>query len=321
MRVTILGAGAIGGAIAHRLHAAGARTTILARPATAEAIAAHGLTLETPQGRETLPVPATSDAAALGPQDVIVGAMKAQDWPGALASIAPLLGAETLVVPAMNGIPWYYFDGVAGPLAGRPVRAVDPDGALLAAIPGSRIVGCVVYMASQRLAPEHVLWTSGNRLVIGRAHGPADGRVASLADLLVRAGFAAEAADDIRVEIFTKLLGNTSFNPLSVVTGATMDAMVGDPGLRDIAVRAMVEVKDVAAALGAPVPIDVEARLAMTKGMAGFKTSMLQDFEAGRPLELGAIVDAVVELADLVGVPVPTTRTLGDLARFASRGR
>jgi 2-dehydropantoate 2-reductase len=318
MRITVFGAGAIGGAVAFALARAGLSPTLVARGDNLAAIRHHGLRVERPQGGGTVHLAATDDPAALGPQDLVIGTMKAQDWPAALPGLARLVGPETAVLAALNGVPWWYFDGIGGPLAGERVRAVDPDGALLAAFPVKSVIGAVVYMGATRLAPGVVEWSSGSRFVIGEAAGMPRERTRHAAEILAAAGFATTIAEDIRGEIWGKLLGNAPFNPLSVVARARIDEILDDRGLAAIALASMREVAAVAAALGAPPSMGVEERLAINRELGRFRTSMLQDYEAGRALELGALVDAVTEIGGRLGVPAPMTAALGALARRAA---
>jgi 2-dehydropantoate 2-reductase len=320
--VTVVGAGAIGGPIAAGLVAAGVAVKVLARGETAALLRAEGLTVSHPGSTATVPVEVIGDGASAGPQDLVVGGLKAHDWPGALDSLKPLIGPHTLVLPALNGVPWWYFDGVPGPLAGTVVRSVDSAGTLMAALPARQVVGCIAYMGSARAAPHIINVTTGHRLVLGEAAAGADpARLAALADLLRRGGLNIETTDDIRREVWTKLLGNASTNPLSVVAGVTMGPMVDEPHLRAVCLEVMAEVAAVAAAVGAPVTVDPVARLDANRALATIKTSTLQDYEAGRRLELGALVEAVAEVGALVGVPTPVTATLGRLAAFRAGAR
>lgn len=314
MRIAVVGAGSVGGVVAHALARVGAAPTILARHAAAQALRAGGLTLETREGAETRRIAVETDPAVLGPQDVVIAGFKAQDWPAALPGVLPLVGPETLVVPMLNGIPWWYLGGAAGAHAGRRLTAVDPDGTLSEAFPAERLAGCVVYMGATRTAPGRVLLTTSVRLVLGAVTGAPHPALAPLAALFEAAGFAAPIVEDVRAAVWTKLLGNASFNPMSVLTGAPMDVLLSDPGMRRLATLVMREIAAIAAAAGAPVTANIEERLDMNAKMVGFKTSMLQDYEAGRPLELGAILDAPLEIADLLGVPAHATEALRHLA-------
>lgn len=318
LSIAVVGAGAVGGVIVYALARAGLAPKLVARGDALAAIRRAGLRIERPQGGGgVVRVEATDDAASLGPQDLVIGTMKAQDWPAGLAALQPLIGPETALLPAINGVPWWYFDGIEGPLAGQPIAAVDPEGALLAALPARQVVGAVVYVGASRLAPGHVSWTAGGRFVIGEAMGGSRARTEAVAAVLRRAGLEAAVTADIRGEIWAKLLGNAAANPLSVVARARMDEMMDDPGLARLTLAAMREVAAVAAAVGAPSAIPVEERYEMNRFLGAFRTSMLQDFEAGRSLELGALVDAVVEIGGRLGVAAPLVDALGALARHA----
>lgn len=317
--IAVVGAGAVGGVIAYALARAGLAPTLIARGDALAAIRCDGLRVERPQGGGgVVRVEATDQPDALGPQDLVIGTMKAQDWPAGLATLQPLLGPDSALLPAINGVPWWYFDGIGGSLAGQPIAAVDPDGTLLAALPARQVIGAVIYVGASRLAPGHVAWTAGGRLVIGEAAGGNRARTEAVADILRRAGLEAALTDDIRGEIWAKLLGNAAANPLSVVARARMDEMMDDPGLARLTLAAMREVAAVAAAVGAPSAIPVEERYEMNRFLGAFRTSMLQDFEAGRSLELGALVDAVVEIGAKLGIAAPLTDALGALARRAA---
>lgn len=314
MKIAIIGVGAVGGVVAWHLTRAGLAPTIVARPAQAAALAREGLTLVGAGVQETLRVAVIADAAALGAQDIVLIALKAQDLKGALHSIMPLLGRDTMLVPLLNGIPWWYFQGVRGAHDGRIIAAVDPDGALSAALRPGHIVGAVVYIASSRETPTRTRWNGRKRLILGEPTGFTSERLTRLVDALQRGDLAAEATADIRREIWMKLLGNATYNPLSVVTGATIGHMASDPPLRRIIKLIMEEAIAVAQALGALGEVDTDERLKVSPPMRDFRTSMLQDFDAGRPLELSGLVDAVVELGCLSGVPTPTLETIGALA-------
>ena len=319
--IAIVGAGAIGSAIAFALARAGCAPKLLARGATLAALNRDGLRVEGPLFAGVARVEASADAADFGIQDLVIGTLKAQDWPAALPSLAPLLGPETVLLPVLNGIPWWYFDGLSGPLGGMAVGAVDPGGALKAALPARRVVGSVVYMGVTRLAPAVIDWSGGNRFILGEAAGPRQERTERIAEMLGTAGFRATVSDDIRGEIWAKLLGNAACNPLSVIARARMDEIMEDTGLNGIALAAMHEVASVAAAAGAPSPISVEARHRMNAELGRFRTSMLQDYEAGRELELGALVDAVIEIGAQLRIATPMTAALGALARRAAAMR
>jgi len=316
MRIAIVGAGAIGGVIAHSLARAGADPVLVARGRTAEAIAARGLVIMRGGEVETSRPRVVSDAGTPGPQDVVIGALKQQDWRAALPLFVPLLGRDTVVVPAINGVPWWYFQGLDGPLARTRLDSLDPDGALAATLPTHHLIGASVYFAASRRAPGELTWQSGRRLVLGPIAGP-DPRIAPLAAMLRGGGLEVIESADIRRDIWMKLLGNAAFNPISVLTRGTMGEIRDDPDLRALCGDVMREIMAIATALGSALDISVDARIEMTRGMTDFRTSTLQDFEAGNPLELAALVDAACEIGRLIGVPTPVLSTLGRLARNA----
>jgi len=281
------------------------------------AIRRDGLRVDKWDGGGTVRLAVTDSPAELGPQDLVIGTMKAQDWPAGLATLRPLIGPQTALLPPINGIPWWYFDGQGGPLAGQPIAAVDPDGTLLATLPARSVIGSVVYMGVARVAPGIIRWTSGNKFVIGEPAGRVSERTERVATLLRQSGFDVTIADDIRAEIWTELIGNAAFNPLSAIARARIDELMNDPGLGRIALASMREVAAVAAAVGAPSGMDIEKRFAINAELGAFRTSMLQDYEAGRTLELGGLIDAVVEIGSRLGIATPMTEGLGALARRA----
>jgi 2-dehydropantoate 2-reductase len=321
MRVAIVGAGSVGGVVAWFMTKAGQAPVIVAREATAALLRSEGLTLKSPSGDETIAVAASADPAALGPQDLVIVGFKAHDWTGGLPVVAPLVGPETIVLPMLNGIPWWYLEGLGARFGERRLASVDGDGAIDAAVPARQILGCVVYIGANRPAANVVAWNGRKRLVIGEPLAPQDDRLAEVVSFLKAGGVDAEASADIRHEVWNKLLGNAAFNPLSAVTGATVDRIVGDPAVREIAKGMMGECVAVARSLGVEGLPDLDRRLELPPTLIGVKTSMLQDMEAGRPLELGAIVGAVTELGRRTGVPTPLLDCVGALAANAWRQR
>jgi 2-dehydropantoate 2-reductase len=321
MRVAIVGAGAIGGVIAWHMAKAGQRPLIVARPATAALLASDGLILETASSAETLSVNATADPSSAGVQDLVLVGYKAHDWPTGLDLVTPLLGPGTIVLPMLNGIPWWYLDGLDEGFGDRKLTSVDPEGAIAAALPTTQVLGCVVYVGANRPAPNRIAWNGRKRLVIGEPMAPASARLADVVAFLKAGGIDAEPSADIRSAVWHKLLGNAAYNPISAVTGATIDAIIGDPALRSVAKSIMAECVAVAAALGIEDRPDLEVRLELPPTLVGVKTSMLQDMEAGRPLELGAIAGAVAELGRRAGVPTPLIDCVAALAGNAWRQR
>lgn len=323
-RIAVVGAGAIGGIVAARLAALGHRVGVVARGAHLEAIRADGLVLEAVDGtRVRASVDASDDPAELGPQDAIVIGLKGPAIPAMLPRLAPMLGPDTFVVPAINGVPWWYFHGdAAAPRAiGSPrhLESLDPGGAMLAALDPDRIVGCVVHLAGEIPRPGTVRHTGGWPMIVGEPDGSESARVARLAGWFADCGFEASATPRIRLDIWTKLIGNLSVNPVAALTGLRMDRILADAGLVALVSALMEEGKQVAAAVGVPLAIDVRQRLDMARTIGAARPSTLQDFEAGRRPELEGLVGAVIELADRAGLAVPTMRHVYSLALARAR--
>jgi len=320
MRIAIAGAGAIGSIVAAHLARAGHDPLVVARGATYEAIRREGLVIEGPSERIEARV-RVSDRPDGPPPDVLITGFKGQDWPDALPLVERLAGPDTVIVPLLNGVPWWYFDGVSGAHAGRVVESVDPGGALLAALPGRRVIGAVVYIGGERIAPNRVAWNTSRRLVLGEADGTMTARLEALATVLRGAGMTIATTPAIRAEIWSKILGNATYNPVSALTGETLGAIAADPDLKRIVRAIMEECHAVATALGAAPPVSVEERLVVSPLAAGIRTSMLQDMEQGRSLELAGIVDAVVELGRVAACPTPVLAAIGALAAHRARMR
>ncbi|MER9306808.1 2-dehydropantoate 2-reductase [Mesorhizobium sp. M0293] len=307
MKITIFGAGAIGGYLAAKLVITG-RTdlSIVARGAHLEAIKANGLRL-IEDGREMpVPVRAAAKAEELGAQDYVVLALKAHSLTSALDQIAPLLGDHTSVVTMQNGVPWWYFHGVGGPLEGTRLNAVDPGGAIWQRIGPQRVIGSVVYPAVEVDAPGLIRHVEGKRFSLGEPSGERSERVTLLAKEMVKAGLQVPVRDDIRSEIWVKLWGNLSFNPISALTGSTLAAIVADDRTRTLARTMMLEAQAIGESLGVRFPIAVDRRIKGAGDVGEHKTSMLQDLERGRPMEIDALVAAVQELGRLTDKPTPT---------------
>ncbi|MBL8381963.1 MAG: 2-dehydropantoate 2-reductase [Burkholderiales bacterium] len=305
MRICVYGAGAIGGTIAARLALAGHAVSVVARGAHLAAIRAHGLRLAHGGSEQAVAVTASERGADLGTQDVVIIALKSHSLPAAAADVAALVGPQTAVVTAMNGVPWWFFDGWGGALAGTALAACDPDGRIARAIAPAHVVGGVVFLAANVPQPGLVQHDSGNRLILGEPAHRASARVDALVAALAGAGFDAVASAAIRREIWLKLLGNVCFNPVSVLTGVATDRMIADRHLASMFGAMMREAMALADALGLDARIDPEARMAQSLKLGSIKSSMLQDVEAGRPIELDAIVGSVVEIAERVGVATP----------------
>ncbi|MBC7446324.1 MAG: 2-dehydropantoate 2-reductase [Polaromonas sp.] len=321
MKACIYGAGAIGGWIGHRLAQAGCSVSMVARGATLEALQLHGLRLHGGKGMTAQPVASSDTPARLGVQDLVVLAVKAPSLPEVARRIAPLLGARTTVLTAMNGVPWWFLQGFGGVLAGTRLASVDPDGALAEALPIGRIIGCVVHASCSSDAPGQVRHHFGNRLILGEPSGEKTERVQQLAALLEKAGFEAPVSEQIQKDIWFKLWGNMTVNPVSALTGATTDLIMNDELVRGFISQVMLEAREIGARLGIPIDQRPEDRHQITRQLGAFKTSMLQDIEAGKPLELDALVTVVRELGGLTGVATPCTDALLGLARLQARVR
>lgn len=320
MRLCIFGAGAIGGLMAARLAAKGdVQVTVIARGPHLAAMQAHGLKLLS-EGSETVVRPrCVASAAEAGVQDYVVVTLKAHSLPGAAQQMQPLLGPETAVVSAVNGVPWWYFHGLGGAHGGRIVESVDPGGVVSRLLPPSRAIGCIVYPAAEVIAPGVIEHTYGDRFSLGEPDGSRSPRAQRLSEALIAAGFKAPVRPRIRDELWVKLWGNLAFNPISALTTATLDVLIADDGQRGVARAMMLEGQRVAEALGIRFAIDVDKRIAGAAEVGAHKTSMLQDLERGRPMEIEALLGAVVELADLVGEPAPACRTVLALVRARAR--
>ncbi len=321
IKVCIVGVGAIGGFIGTRLALGGAcQVSAVARGATLAALQAHGLRLQ--QGGVLLqaPVLARDDPAALGVQDLVVIAVKAPALPAVAARIKPLLGPHTLVLPAMNGVPWWF--GAGAPAMGdAPLHSVDPGGHVAAAIPLGQVIGCVVHASTFTTEPGWVMHKMGQGLIVGEPLGGRSGRVDQLQALLQQAGFEATASTDVRRDIWFKLWGNMTMNPITAITGATVDLVLDDPLTRTFCTSAMAEAAAVGARIGCAIDQSPADRHAITRKLGAFKTSMLQDVEAGRPVELDALVGAVREIAERVGLATPHIDALYGLARLHAQVR
>ncbi|MDQ7908669.1 2-dehydropantoate 2-reductase [Phytohabitans sp. ZYX-F-186] len=319
--VCVVGAGAVGGLVGARLAASGHTTTALARGRTLDALRAHGWRLRTAGGEIGGPVTASDDPAALGPQDVVLLAVKAHALPGLAPTLGPLIGPETTVVPAINGVPWWFFDGIGGEFEGLRLRAVDPDGAVAAAIPTARVVGCVVHLSASVEEPGVSRHYAGDGLILGEPAGGSTSRLETLAAVVGKAGFDVTVSPRIQQDIWYKLWGNMTMNPISALTGATADLILDDE-LVDGFVRAVMgEAAAVGERIGCPIAQSAEDRNQVTRRLGAFKTSMLQDAEAGRPLELDAMVTVVREIAQATGTPAPHMDALLGLTRLAARRR
>ena len=329
MKIAIVGAGAIGGYLGARLSAAGEDVTFIARNRNLQAIRAQGFRLILEDG-STLHAPAAravQEPAEAGLQDAVLLTVKAHQVQDLLPGLRGLFGPDTAVVSMINGVPWWYFHRLPGPWDGRQLESVDPGGVIAAHIEPARVIGSVVYPAAELVEPGLVRVIEGNRFTLGEPDGSRSERVERLSQALMKAGFKAPVSKDIRSEIWVKLWGNLSFNPISALTHATLEQICSFGPTRELAARMMREAQAVGEALGVEFKISLDKRIAGAQAVGAHKTSMLQDVEAGRALELEALVGAVVELGRITGQPVPTVEAVLALARLlgqtlqAQRGR
>ncbi|TCH96558.1 2-dehydropantoate 2-reductase [Roseococcus sp. SYP-B2431] len=320
MRICVFGAGAIGGLMAARLAAAqSAEVTIIARGPHLAAMQERGLRLIS-DGAETVVHPrCVATAGEAGPQDAVIVTLKAHALPSAAAQMQPLLGPETAVVSAVNGIPWWYFHGIGGAHEGRRVESVDPGGEVSRLLPPERAIGCIVYPAAEVVEPGVIAHGYGDRFTLGEPSGVRTPRIEAVAASLIAAGFKAPIRPRIRDEIWVKLWGNLAFNPISALTSSTLDALTGDPGQRGVARDMMLEAQAIGEALGVRFAIDVDKRIAGAAEVGAHRTSMLQDLERGRPMEIEALLGVILEFAGLTGLPAPTCRVVLALVRARAR--
>ena len=320
-KVCIYGAGAIGGWMGVKLAQAGCALSLVARGGTLAALQQHDLRLQTGDVIASVKVKASADPAALGVQDLVIIAVKAPALAEVANAIAPLIGPDTIVLTAMNGVPWWFFEGFGAQYAGTRLKAVDPDGAIAAAIPSRHIIGCVVHASCSLNSPAFVKNHFGNKLIIGEPSGEKSARVLALAALLEHAGHEVAVSEQIQKDSWYKLWGNMTVNPISAFTGATTDLILGDPLVRDFISKVMLEAKEIGARIGIPIDQQPEDRHAVTLKLGAFKTSMLQDVESGKEVELDALVTVVKELGELTQVPTPFTDALLGLSRLHARVR
>jgi 2-dehydropantoate 2-reductase len=293
--------------------------TFIARGPHLAAMREHGVKLIS-EGTEQIVHPRCVESAEeAGPQDYVLVTLKAHSLPSAAKQMQPLLGPDTAIVSAVNGIPWWYFHGLGGAYEGRIVQSVDPEGQVSALLPPSRAIGCIVYPAAEVTAPGVIEHSYGDRFSLGEPDGSRSPRAQALSEALIAAGFKAPVRPKIRDELWVKLWGNMAFNPISALTTATLDVLTGDEGQRGVARAMMLEGQRVAEALGVRFAIDVDKRIAGAAEVGAHKTSMLQDLERGRPMEIEALLGAVVELADWVGEAAPISRTVLALVRARAR--
>lgn len=319
-RICVAGAGAIGGYLAVRLAAVGAVVSIVVRGRHLEAVRSDGLCLISEDGSEARAgLAASDDMSTLGQQDIVILGMKAHQIAPVIGDIATLIGPQTLVVTTQNGIPWWYFHGIDSAWRGHRIEAVDPGGVISATLPAERTIGCIVYPAAEMVRPGVIRVVEGNRFPLGEIDGSDTPRVRELSEGLRAAGLRSPVLKDIRSEIWIKLWGNLSFNPISALTHATLEEIVADAGTRALAAAMMAEAQAVGEKLGVTFKIPLEKRIAGAGAVGGHKTSMLQDVETGRELELGALVASVIELGEITGVQTPVIRHVHALTALLSR--
>jgi len=319
VKICVYGAGAIGGYFGARLARCGHDVTLIARGPHLEAMRKNGLRLISADDDFTVHPMCTDEPAEAGPQDYVIVTLKAHSVPAVAERMKPLLGPDTAVVPAVNGVPWWYFHKLEGPWEGTRVETVDPGGAQWTHIGPERVIGCVVYPAAEVVEPGVVRHIALDRVPLGELDGTRSERALALSKALIEAGVKAPVRPRIRDDVWIKLWGNCAFNPVSVLTGGTLGEIAHDPATRAVARAMMVEARAIGEKLGARFPIDVERRIDGAAEVGDHKTSTLQDFERGRPMEIDALVAAVAELGRLVDIPTPTIDMIYALVRQRAR--
>lgn len=319
MKICIFGAGAIGGYMGAKLAQAGADVSLVARGPHLKAMRENGLRLIEESGETTVQVTASDNAADLGLQDYVIVTLKAHSVPAVVPHMQPLIGDHTTIVSGVNGVPWWYFHNLGGPLDGTRLETVDPGNAQWDGFGPDRVLGCVVYPAAEVIEPGVVKHIEGNRFSLGEPDGSKSERALALSKALGAAGLKAPVRPKIRDEIWVKLWGNLSFNPISALTHATLDVLCTEPGTREVARNMMLEAQTIAEKLGVKFPIDVDRRIQGGADVGAHRTSMLQDLDQGRPMEIDALVGAVKELGRVTDTPTPTIDTV--LALIALRGK
>ncbi len=320
MKVCIFGAGAIGGYVAAKLAQTDVDVSVVARGPHLAAMQEKGLTLqEDGQDPINVPIRASDNAADLGPQDYVFITLKAHSVPAVVDSIQPLIGDETTIVSGVNGVPWWYFHKLGGPFEGTRLSSVDPGDAQWNGFGPDRVLGCVVYPAAEVIAPGSIKHVEGNRFSLGEPDGTKSDRASNLSAALSTAGLRAPVRPRIRDEIWLKLWGNLSFNPISALTHSTLDVLCTDEGSRSVARGMMLEAQEIAEKLGVRFPIDVEKRIDGGAAVGAHKTSMWQDLELNRPMEIDALVTSVQELGQLTGIATPTIDTVASLIKLRAK--
>src|SRR5579872_3688105 len=321
MKFLIAGAGAIGAYIGARMARADFDVTLFARGPHLRAMQERGVEVKSDQGDFTARPKITGSVAEVGPVDVVFLGVKAHGLPQLAPQLKPVLGPDTTVVSTQNGIPWWYFQGFGGEWEGLRLERVDPGGAISAAIESRRVVGSIVYLATEITAPGVVQHIEGNRVSLGEPDGTRSDRSRRIAEALIASGMRCPVTTRLRQEIWVKAMGNASFNPVSALTRATLVQMVRDPGVCSVIRNIMQEAEDVAHRLGMDLPVSIDQRIAGAEKVGEHKTSMLQDLEAGRSMELEALVGAIVELGERVGLPMTCTRTVYGCTKLLAQAR
>jgi 2-dehydropantoate 2-reductase len=321
VRIVIAGAGAIGAYVGAQLARIGQDVTLFARGPHLAAMQARGVRVVSPEGDFDVRPAITGDLASIGQADVVILGVKAHALTALAPQLCPLFGPDTIVVSTQNGLPWWYFQRLGGELDGLRLERVDPGGVIAGAIEPERVVGSIVYFSTEIARPGVIRHIEGNRLSLGEPDGSRSDRCRRLAAVLMEAGLRAPITTRIRHEIWVKLLGNVSLNPVSALTGATLVEIVRDPEAGPLVRTIMTEVESVATRLGIELPVSIDQRMAGAEKVGEHKTSMLQDLEAGRPMELDAVVGGVLELGERLGVPMPATRAVFSCAKLLDRSR
>ena len=316
MKIVIAGAGAIGGFIGAKLARAGADVVLFARGPHLAAMQQRGLQVRSPDGDFEVRPAVTGDLSATGAADVVFLGVKAHALTALAPTLRPLFDATTTVVSTQNGIPWWYFQGMSGEHAGMRLERVDPGGVIASAIEPERVLGSLAYFATDVVEPGVIRHTEGNRISFGEPDGTRSERARAIAEALIAAGFRCPVTTRFRHEIWVKLLGNVAFNPISALTGGTLEQLARHPEVSRLVRELMVETEAVAGRLGIELPISIDQRMAGAEKVGAHKTSMLQDFEAGRPMELEAVVGAVVELGERLELPMTATRAVYACAKM-----
>lgn len=319
MKICIVGAGAIGGFLGVRLADSGHDVSLLARGAHLAALRSNGAKLVTSEGETMVRVAASDDPADFGPQDYVVITVKTPSLPAVVPHLEPLLADDTAVVSAMNGIPWWFCQQLEGPLKGRHLKSIDPDGMLAAALSAERVMGCVVHAGASVSEPGVIRHAAGDLFIVGEPDGVSKPRTAALAAAITGSGLTGRVSDSIHTEIWTKLIGNMGMGPISALTKLTLAGIANDSDARPIAVAMMEEAIAIGARIGLHMDMSAEARVDLGAELGEFKPSILQDLEKGRPMEIDALIGVVAELGQLVDVATPTIDTVLALQRAQAR--